>query len=143
MWAYTWPWILWLFFLGAVLWAAVSWRSYGRYYRDVGSGGYGARYGGPDFGIPQGWGQRGVHKGHGPRDYHRADPRIEEDINDQLTLNDAIDAREVHVSVHDGQVVLTGVVESRADKKLAETIADCVAGTVDVENRLAIGKVSS
>jgi osmotically-inducible protein OsmY len=39
--------------------------------------------------------------------------------------------------------VLTGVVESRTDKRVAEALADSVPGTVDVENQLAIGRLGA
>lgn len=45
------------------------------------------------------------------------------------------------VQVTDGVVTLNGTVASRYEKRMAELIADSVAGVTDVENRLKIGKV--
>lgn len=140
MWGYSWIWMLWLLFFAVLIWTAFS-RRPAQYF--TGPWNYGGPgHGGPDTDFAR-WsvGASGK-KGRGPRDYRRSDQRIEEDINDRLTVHDAIDARDVQVSVHDGRVVLTGVVESRADRRVAEAIADSIAGTVDVENRLAIGKLS-
>jgi hypothetical protein len=73
---HSWIWIIWYVFLAALLWAAVSRRSRRRH--DLGhrgdAGSFGARYGGPDFGIPPGWPQ-----GHGraPHDEPRSDSSLE------------------------------------------------------------------
>lgn len=78
------------------------------------------------------------HRGKGPRDYRRRDERILEDINDRLCDNPYIDATEIDVSVADGNVVLSGTVEDRQSKRLAEDIGDSVTGVKNVENRLRV-----
>jgi osmotically-inducible protein OsmY len=84
-------------------------------------------------------GQRTMsHRGRGPRGYQRADERIRDDINDRLTDHPYIDATDVEVQVMTGEVTLTGAVETRQAKRLAEDIAESVSGVKDVENRLRI-----
>jgi osmotically-inducible protein OsmY len=84
------------------------------------------------------WSTPPAKRGRGPRAYRRSDQRIAEDINDRLLAQNHIDASDVHVTVQDGGVELTGSVESRDDKRFVEAIADSVAGTHDVANRLVI-----
>jgi hypothetical protein len=80
----------------------------------------------------------GGHRGRGPSGYTRSDERIREDINDRLTDYDYIDASNINVEVQGGEVVLTGTVESRYEKRLAEDIAEDCSGVKNVENRLRI-----
>lgn len=76
--------------------------------------------------------------GVGPRDDRHADDRIRDDVNDRLTVDPWLDPTEIETSVHDGVVTLAGAVASRADKRLAEDLADDVPGVIDVDNRLRI-----
>lgn len=76
------------------------------------------------------------HRGRGPKGWQRADARILEEVCERLTEDDRIDASNVEVQVKDGVVTLSGDVEDRRAKRLAERIADSVGGVVDVENRL-------
>jgi hypothetical protein len=111
-----------------------------------GGWGYLAPHEHPDFGVPPGWpwGEPSASKrGRGPPDYRRSDHRIAEDINDRLRAQQAIDASDVHVAANDGHVELTGTVESRQDKRAVEAVADSVAGTTDVDNRLVIRNVGN
>ncbi len=80
----------------------------------------------------------GEFTGYGPSGYTRSDDRIKDDINDRLTWNGRIDATDVNVDVNDGLVTLTGSVDSRRDKRLAEDIADGVPGVWDVSNQLRV-----
>jgi osmotically-inducible protein OsmY len=81
---------------------------------------------------------RGGHRGRGPKNYTRSDERIREDINDRLTDYDYIDASDIEVEVKNSEVVLSGTVDSRYEKRLAEDLTDHVAGVRNVENRLRI-----
>ena len=81
---------------------------------------------------------RDRHYGRGPRGYRRSDARVEEDINDRLTWHPSIDASEIVVAVENGEVTLSGVVEDRRAKRLAEDIAEDVFGVHDVHNQLKI-----
>lgn len=84
--------------------------------------------------------REGPHKGKGPRNYQRRDERILEDINDLMCDNVYLDASEIEVSVSQGNVVLTGTVENRESKRLAEDIAESVSGVLNVENTLRVRK---
>jgi hypothetical protein len=95
-------------------------------------GGYGAWSGGAsmrDMG-------RQSHAGRGPRNYRRSDQRIEEDVNEALMMNPDIDALEIVVVVDDGEVTLSGDVDDRHAKRLAEDVAEQVPGVRDVHNEL-------
>ena len=85
--------------------------------------------------------QNGIYKGKGPRSYQRSDDRILEDINDRLCDNPYIDATEIDVEVINGEVTLTGTVNDRESKRLAEDIGESVSGVKNVENRLKVKKV--
>jgi osmotically-inducible protein OsmY len=85
-------------------------------------------------------GQRESRRGRGPRGYTRSDDRIKEDINDRLTDHYVIDASDIDVEVNGGEVVLTGTVDSRYEKRLAEDIAEAVSGVHNVENRIRINR---
>jgi osmotically-inducible protein OsmY len=82
--------------------------------------------------------RRGNNKGKGPRSYQRSDNRILEQINERLCDNPYLDASDMEVAVQNGVVFLTGTVSTRDEKKLAEEIAEEVAGVENVENKLHI-----
>ena len=82
----------------------------------------------------------GPHAGRGPRGYRRPDTRVHEEICELLTIDPDLDASELEVSVENGEVLLSGVVESRRFKHLAEDIAYRVSGVLDVTNRLTLGR---
>ncbi len=109
---------------------------YGPYYR---SRDYNRDYDYSTYGTdyPSGW-SYGRYTGYGPREYKRSDARILEDVNERLTWHSMIDASDINVAVDNGVVTLTGSVDTRGDKRLAEDIADDVPGVWDVENQLSI-----
>ncbi|SLN09984.1 periplasmic protein [Roseivivax jejudonensis] len=78
------------------------------------------------------------YSGVGPRNYRRSDARIEEDVNDGLTDDPALDATDIEVSVTDREVTLDGYVRSRHGKRRAEDCADAVLGVQHVQNNLRI-----
>ena len=82
------------------------------------------------------------HRGRGPKDYRRSDERIKEDINDRLTDNEYLDAYDIVVTVNDAEVILSGNVGTRDDKRLAEDIAESVSGVTNVQNNLRVGDVT-
>ena len=57
---------------------------------------------------------------------------------ERLTEHGDIDARDIEVGVVEGEVMLSGTVASRTQKRLAEDIADAVAGVTEVHNRLRV-----
>lgn len=80
------------------------------------------------------------HRGKGPRGYRRSDERITEEINQRLTDDAHIDASDIEVSVSEGEATLTGEVDSRRAKRLAEDCAEHASGVRDVHNRLTLRK---
>ena len=84
---------------------------------------------------------RGPHIGRGPKGYQRTDERIREEISDRLMDHGGIDASAMEVTVENGEVTLTGTVEDRRSKRMAEDVADSVRGVKDVHNRLSVGKL--
>ncbi|MGE3467230.1 MAG: BON domain-containing protein [Pyrinomonadaceae bacterium] len=80
----------------------------------------------------------GRYSGVGPKGYTRSDDRIKEDVNDRLTYHAYLDASDIDVQVDDGDVVLTGTVPTKYEKRYAEDIADNIYGVKNVENRLRV-----
>lgn len=80
----------------------------------------------------------GLHRGKGPKGFFRSDERIREDINCRLTDDAHVDASDIEVSVESGEVVLTGTVPDRFEKRRAEDISELVSGVRNVENRLRV-----
>lgn len=124
-------------------------------YGGMGGTGYGGSGYGPTFGQIDRWGgidyatedelatipgrnQARNYRGRGPRNYRRSDARIEEDINEQLTLHPLLDATDIEVSVKDGEVTLSGMVEGRRAKRMAEEVADSVSGVRGVHNQIRL-----
>ncbi|MBD0287351.1 MAG: BON domain-containing protein [Flavisolibacter sp.] len=80
------------------------------------------------------------HRGKGPRGYKRSDERILEDINDRLSDDPYVDASEIDVKVTNGDVVLSGTIDSKEAKRRAEDIAEAVSGVNNVENHLRVSR---
>ena len=87
---------------------------------------------------------RGRQCGRGPRRVEDTQPlgkegaRIRTEVSACLTEDWYVDGTEITVTVDNGEVTLDGVVENRAEKRLAEDCADSVAGVTDVHNHLRI-----
>lgn len=97
------------------------------------SGGQG-QFGG---GLNQ-YGEQGRHAGRGPKGYKRSDERIKEDVNERLTQDPHIDAGDIEVQVKDGEVTLTGNVDSRQIKRRAEDMIENISGVREVHNQLRV-----
>lgn len=80
----------------------------------------------------------GPHRGKGPKGYSRSDDRIRDDVNDRLSDDSFIDASEIDITVENAEVVLTGTVDSKEEKRRAEDIAERISGVKNVENRLKV-----
>jgi hypothetical protein len=106
----------------------------------------GGQYGGSPFGGSQypGGGQageemgRGPHAGRGPKGYKRSDDRIREDVCERLSEHPYLDASEIEVKLQGGEVTLTGTIESRHAKRLAEDVVEQVSGVKEVHNQLRL-----
>jgi hypothetical protein len=81
---------------------------------------------------------RGQFSGRGPRGYRRSDERIREDVCQCLTDDDHIDASNIEVTVKDREVMLTGTVTSRMQKRHAEDVIEHLPGVRDVINSLRV-----
>jgi len=82
----------------------------------------------------------GEQAGKGTNNAARPDGRVLEDVNDALTYRGDLDATDIDVAVHAGEVTLTGTVTDRRSKRVAEEVCESVSGVRDVHNRLTIRK---
>ena len=76
--------------------------------------------------------------GYGPKGYKRSDDRIYEEVCEALMRSREIDATNIGVKVNEGIVFLSGRVDSRRMKKVAEHLAEEQLGVKDVRNELAV-----
>jgi osmotically-inducible protein OsmY len=86
--------------------------------------------------------QRANYAGRGPKGYKRSDERIREDVSEVLTRNPDVDASNIEVAVNDGIVVLSGSVDDRHAKRIAEDITQDVSGVRDVQNQIRVQPAS-
>jgi hypothetical protein len=91
-----------------------------------------------EFGVAQSSSGAQSFYGRGPKGYKRSDDRIREDVSERLYADDHVDASEITITVQDGEVTLSGAVETRRMKHHAEDIADAVPGVKDVHNHLRV-----
>jgi osmotically-inducible protein OsmY len=78
--------------------------------------------------------------GAGPQFHRRSDDKIREEIWELLTNNVDLDASEVELHVESGEVTMTGTVDSRDAKWLAEDLVNSVSGVREVNNRLKVAR---
>lgn len=76
--------------------------------------------------------------GKGPKGFKRSDARIYEDVCEALFHDSLVDASEIEVAVKNGEVTLSGAVENRQMKRLAEDCAEKISGVIDVKNEIRI-----
>lgn len=118
--------------------------------------GYSQGYGRTGFTTTSGGGQynsdqqdnaaRGVqatYSGKGPKNYGQRDERIKVDVCEALSESHDVDASDIDVTVSNGEVNLTGSVDSRSAKRTAERLAEQVSGVVDVHNRIEVKERSA
>jgi hypothetical protein len=103
-------------------------------------GAYRQGYGGQDVESDGGWFGfgHGDHRGRGPKGYTRSDERIREDVHDRLADDSWIDASDIEVQVQDGEITLSGEVDSRDAKHRAEHVVEDVSGARHVQNNLRV-----
>jgi hypothetical protein len=102
-------------------------------------GTWGQRSGGGTTGTST---MRGQYTGRGPRGYQRSDDRIREDVCDVLTMHGEVDASDIEVQVSGGDVTLTGTVQDRQMKRMAEDAIESVSGVREIHNQLRVSRVS-
>ena len=82
----------------------------------------------------------GGHRGKGPSGFMRSDERVKEQVCEVLSDDDRIDATHIEVTVKNGEVVLSGSVEDRHQKRLAEDVVENISGVKDVQNQIRVGE---
>ncbi len=75
--------------------------------------------------------------GRGPTGYRRSDERIREDVCERIARS-GVDADDVEVKVQNAEVILSGEVQRRDDKRMIEDLADDVFGVDEVQNQLRV-----
>ncbi len=73
--------------------------------------------------------------------HRRPDAVIREDVRERFTRSN-IDAQDVDVRVEDGEVTLSGTVESRWDKRMLEDLVAEVPGVGEIQNELLTKSLS-
>jgi osmotically-inducible protein OsmY len=86
----------------------------------------------------QGQQGRGPHVGKGPKGYQRNFERVKENVCDALEQDGFVDASNIEVRCENGEIVLTGTVLDRQQKRRAELLAERVDGVRDVHNQLRV-----
>lgn len=92
------------------------------------------------YSRPSHAGPRYGFSGRGPKDYQRSDERIREEICDRMTDDDSLDPSDITIQVTQGEVTLTGTVQSRYQKRRAEDLAEGSSGVRDVTNNIRIAR---
>jgi hypothetical protein len=78
----------------------------------------------------------GQNSGRGPRGFTRSDERIKEDICERLTDHPDLDATDIEIKVHNGEVTLSGTVNERWNRRVAEDLAEWVSGVKQIQNQI-------
>jgi osmotically-inducible protein OsmY len=85
----------------------------------------------------------GPHRGKGPKDYQRSEERILEDVCHRLYEDDRVDASDIQVDIQKDEVILSGTVNSRDEKRRAEDVVESIYGVRNVENRIRVARNDS
>jgi len=93
------------------------------------------RYGSQGY---QGFGGQLSHRGKGPSGYQRSDERIRELVCEALADDHNVDASNIDITVKSGEVILSGTVEDRQQKRMAEDCVEQVSGVKDVQNQIRV-----
>lgn len=93
-----------------------------------------------DLGEPVAPGSRSAPVG--PKGWQRNDERIHEDVCAHLRADADVDASDLEVIVHHGEVTLNGTVADRAERDRALHVAASVRGVIDVASRIRIPPTS-
>ena len=82
----------------------------------------------------------GSQAGRGSQFQRRSEDKIYEEIRELLTNSPDLDASEVELHVESGEVTLTGTIDSRDARWLAEDLVNSVTGVREVNNRLKVAR---
>lgn len=74
----------------------------------------------------------------GPKNWQRSDARIHDDVCRMLADDEWVDASELEVVVHHGEVTLTGSVADGRQRARAMAIAEATRGVVEVVSRVRV-----
>jgi osmotically-inducible protein OsmY len=78
------------------------------------------------------------HRGKGPKSFVRSDEAIHDEVCERLTHHPLIDASQMEVHVHDGEVTFTGEIPNRQMKHMAEDVTAEIPGVLEVFNNLRV-----
>ncbi len=81
---------------------------------------------------------RGQYAGRGPKGYQRSDERVKEEVCDILTRDHDVDASDIEVQVHNGEVTLSGMVSDRNQKRRAEDVIERMSGVKEIHNQIRV-----
>lgn len=79
--------------------------------------------------------------GIGPKGYVRSDKSIEDEVCKLLARDQYLDPSDIVVRVMNGVVLLSGIVNEREERILAERIVGHVSGVEDIENDISVRKM--
>lgn len=85
----------------------------------------------------------GPHTGVGSKKYKRSDDRIEEEIHERFIAHGELDASDIDVVVRHGEVTLSGFVQTKRMRRIAEDVAENVYGVVEVHNLTRISALEA
>lgn len=77
-------------------------------------------------------------RGRGPKGYRRSDDRIREEACDCLTDDSRIDASEIECTVKNGEVVISGTVRTREERRRIEDVLERLSGVQHVQNNVRV-----
>jgi hypothetical protein len=84
--------------------------------------------------------QQGEHRGKGPKGYKRSEESLREDIYTRLSDDERVDATGVSVELQGDEVILSGQVNSLAEKRRAADLVESITGVRHVENHIRVAQ---
>ena len=80
----------------------------------------------------------GPHRGKGPKNYIRSMERVREDASDRLTEDSLVDASRIEIWIKDNDLILSGTVETKFEKRRAEHLVESIRGAKHIQNNLRV-----
>jgi osmotically-inducible protein OsmY len=80
------------------------------------------------------------HRGKGPKGYRPSDERLRERVCERLTDDPFIDATDIEVSVANGEITLSGSVNTRQMKYAVEDLIADMPGITTVHNSIQVNR---